>query len=441
MRTFVLAAFVAWGAAGCRSAPPELLGYPANTPSYYTEDKMFFPKLLPAGEQHTATTVELEHVYQVDPSQRTPIQHGNPVAVILQKVRLPEDLPGGTRDIAVVLDINMDAEKGVQPLVAFYQRDIPGGQVLNFSNLLVFAVSEWDSSSPPYFRVRVLDVKAERNQRTERMLQAATNLTGEISGIVPHPIIPVVGRAIEAATEILSNRRNEVLLDFQLQLYGEQAERAGGATLGRLMEGEWLILGRRQGHGADFWADRLALDRQTDRIVAAEDRGAPEGAEPPPDAARTRKGDNIPVPYVSVVIVGANLQVSKLVMDRSAELIKLLSSPDGKTDVDALESASDDLAAAIRAHVAERRLVKYRSKPDMQAIVDLLQKNLEQKILGEHHVRRLVTVINRVVEPAPGFGSAEDAVKWWGNEGSAGRFQERADPKQGQLPVQWVWGN
>jgi hypothetical protein len=420
--------------AGCATGP-ELTGYPVNTPQFYTENKVFFVK--PLGDaQYTASELEFQHLYQVSPADRTndAIKHNDPLSVVLQGVRLPEDLPGGNRDIAVVLDIHTSGEKGVVTLVAFYQRDVPPGQMLNFNNLLVYSDPMWDSANPPYFRIRVLDVKAERNRSTGAILSKLSNLSSQISGVVPHPVIPLVTSAIDAANLLLSNQKNVMLLDFQVQFYGlQQVSAAGGATLGPLLAGQWLVVGRAQGADSGFWNSQFYLERKTDRILEKHTSGTAEG---------TNRQDQFtprPVPYVSVALLRADAQVPKLVLDRSESLISLLSSASGKSDVDSLDAVASSLTSAIDAFTIERRLRKYRSALDLKALINKLeaQDGDNANKLNGNELRRILYILDRVAEPSPHHPTAAGWIKWWNVDGgNNGQFE---DKNGSPLGVVWKW--
>ena len=411
---------------GC-SAPPDLTGFPANTPAYSPENKVFFLKRLPTNDQYSATLVDLEHLYQVDSTARASdiIDHNDPISVILQGVRIPESLPGGTRDIAVVLDIQTSSSKGLVSLVAFYQRDVTAGQMLNFNNLLVYADPMWDSSNPPYFRMRVMDVKAERNRRTGALLSKVSNLSSEIGGMVPHPAIPLVTTAIDMASLVLSNQQNIMLLDYQIQFYGaKHVNNAGGATLGPLVAGSWLAVGRQANHDATFWKTPLKLERKTDRLV-------------------TQTANNttaIPVPYIMIALAKADAQVPQLVLDRSSSLLQLLGSSSGKSDLDALEAISGDLASATKTFILERRLRKYRSMKDLQKIID--QLNLSATI-NSHELSRLIYIMNAVTPNSinTGLTTPADWVTWWQtNGGSDGKLVESKTLNDGEsYPLGIAW--
>lgn len=415
---------------GC-SAPPDLTGYPANTPKTYSENKVFFLDRLEGDAQYEQLHVDLEHLYEVrtDKGLRREdvINPNDPVSVVLQGVRLPEDAYSGTRDIAVVLDIHTSNARGTTTLVAFYQRDVPAGQMLNFNNLLVYADPQWDERTAPYFRIRVLDVKAERNRRTGAIMEKVGNISAQIGGMIPHPAVPIVTTAIDAAGLILSNQRNKMLLDYQIQFYGSRhRNNAGGATLGPLVAGPWIVVGRGRGADSSFWTPRLYLDRQTDRLMHDVELDSSVGTSGEAcsgeacegvaccasvvDGART----NVPVPYVLVTLMRADAQVPKLVLDRSETLMKLLSSPTGKSDIDAVTQASENLMSAIGAFAVEGRLRKYRSTLDLQEIIDKLDTQGDQADkLNPAEERRLMYVLDRVTGNDVSQTTAAQWVDWW----------------------------
>lgn len=399
---------------GC-AVQPDITGYPVSTPRTYTENKAYFTQTSPDGTLGTHASLKLQHLYEVEDdgsAASVEIQHNDPISVILQGVRLPEDVGPGTRDIAVILDIHTSNEKGLTTLLAFYQRDVPGGQMLNFNNLLVYSDPMWDSASPPYFRVRVLDVLAERNRRTEQIFDRVGNLSAQVGGMIPHPVVPIVSTAIDAAELILSNRQNKVLLDYQIQFYGrEQRLAAGNATLGPLRAGQWLVVGRVRGGDSSFWEQELYLDRSTDRLY----RWATEPAASEAKKMGTAKKINVPVPYVAVAIVRADAQVPKLVFDRSEALLRLLSTPGAKSDVDALDQMTENLVSSINAFTVERRLRRYRSAGDIERIIEALRRHQSSKEAGRpglntYELRRLLYVLESVTDER--LATLEQWIAW-----------------------------
>ena len=408
---------------GC-SAPPELTGFAVNTPRTYSENKVFFVQRLEGDKQFESELVAFEHLYQINPEDKNGnrrediIEHNDPVSVVLQGVRIPEDIGPGTRDIAVVLDIETSTGRGTTTFVAFYQRDVPAGQMLNFNNLLVYADPQWDSKHAPYFRIRVLDVKAERNRRTAALLDQVSNISASIGGTIPHPVIPLVQTAIDAAGLVLSNQQNSVILDYQIQFYGaDQRKAAGGATLGPLVSGQWVVLGRGRGADSGFWREPYMLDRQTDQIQRKDFVKSDDGT-------CSEQMINVPIPYVSIVLIKADAEVPKLVLDRSQALLELLSTPGGKSDLDMLEFSSQNLGRSIEAFMTERRLRRYRSMSDVQVLIQQLSDHETantangdpQNKLNNHELQRLLYVLRAITPQKEHQQSIPDWIEWWNKD-------------------------
>lgn len=424
--------------AGC-SVAPDIKDVASNTPAFYTENKLFYLADVDPLNRYSEPHVLLKDVYEIDPNttSKVPFKAGDPMAVVLQGVRLPENLPGGTRDIAVVLDVNISANNGLESLVAYYQRDVPPGQLLNFSNLLLYATQKLDPTVAPYFRVRILDVKAERNAQAQQLLDAAGKLNGEIAGLIPHPIIPAVGVAIQAAGAILTNQQNQTLLDFQVQLYqAAQAEAAGDADLGRLYEGRWLVLGRQLGKDSSSWNQVMSLNRRSGQIVAvnAAKQVPPVNRASSQTATGINPGNdssseiNLNVPYISIVLVKADLQVPSLVMDRSETFINLLSSPLGKSDIEAFTTAVSGLTSSAKVYAIQRELNTDHSKQSMIDAINVLKQDqtaaAADKVLTAGEVATLVSSVDDVAK-RPDLSTEQLVIQWWEKDGGAdGDFQE-----------------
>lgn len=437
-------------APGC-ARPVGLTNDPVSTtPAYYTENKAYYLEdFTDPDAQLASPTRALKHLYEVQPADSDPtrIADGSPLSVIVSGVWVPDDLPGPrTRDLAVVLDIVTESEEPLRSLVVFYQRDVPPGQLLNFNNLLVHSTPQWDATTPPYFRLRLVDVRAERNQRTQAVLDRVSNLGASLSGLAPHPVIPIVTTAIEAAGLVLGNRENRVLVDYQVQFYSvEQKLASGAADLGVLKAGTWLVLGRpfqplgpsasrpvgpalaqepgsgrllpyTPAYAAEVWREPFVLDRKTGQIL------------------RSTDGTVVHAPYIAVVVSRASMEVPTFVADRSAELVRLLSTPAGKSQPERLQAAADNVASAVRAYTARRRIQRERNIADVQTLIELLDKNRSVaasggvRPLSEPEERELVRFVSRVLSvPGRQFPTTDTLVDWWFRQGgSAGRLV--ADP-------------
>ena len=426
-------------AVGCGGASPGIQGHAVYTPDYYSENKVLFVDNGPG--QHR----QLRHAYELERDNAKNVQRLAPLGVIVRGVRLPDDLEG-RRDVAVILDVVTASSSGSTSLLVFYQRDVPGGQMLNFQDLLVYYDPEWDGITPPWFRIRVMEVNAERNERTSGVLKAVSNLSGSIAGIVPHPVLPAVQTAMNAAELILTNRKNKVFIDYQVQFYSPAQIAGADAPLTPLRRGEWLVVGRARERGSDFWGAQLQVDIRTGHVHRAD--AGPTKAGPPAKpasgsggaAAGGKRSTVEHVPYVSLVLMSADAGVPKHILDRSQALIALLSSPTERSNFEGMSAAVGALGSAVRAYADERRLRKYGSTQDFRNIVDRLKEHLAaaadgRELLRVEQVRTLVRLIDEMVAENVLFGGPKDVVKWWNQPHvSSGRLE-----KEEGAPLGWVW--
>lgn len=403
-----LAGAVALLAPGCASnVTPGINPPDVTTPILYSENRVYYldPPLPRPVEGRDFDRRRLYQPYELalmqaagkipaDSSEGDPliVRHNDPLAVIISGVRLPDDLPD-TYDVAVTVDIQAEDKPEPTALVVWYQRDVPGGQMLNFRDLLVYSTDHWDSAFAPYFRIRVLNTRGHVEQATASMLNQVGNLTLTLGGLMASPIIPGVGLAIEAGRQLLTGpaaSKTEVLMDFTVQFYSDIQRKEAGGDLSQLRKGTWLVIGRPRERNAvarglpsapvqgadqmvrvngteadttpeervpsDFWRRTLFVDQQTGQVH---------------DAA----GRRMDVPYVAVTLSTANAQVPNLVIERSRKLVQLLASPEARNNLGDLEVQANSLSGSVLSFVAERRLRKYRSKEEITNVVELLRRH------------------------------------------------------------------
>lgn len=351
--------------------------------------------------------------------RRELVDHNEPLGVIVRGVWLPESLKG-RHDIAVLLYIDTGRDIEQQPIVVFYQMGVPGGQLLNFQDLLVYFDPRWESSRPPEFRLQVLDVGAERTPRTQSLLTSAAGAMAALGGLVPHPVVPGVELAMEAARQVLENGKNSVLLDYTVQFYSLRSiEAAGDADLGLLREGSWMVVGRPPNTSAEFWRQEIWQDRQSGQLFTP-------GAD----------GEAIvDAPYFHVAITTDDVQVPQTVLARSAALLRMLSSRDEVGNTAGLENVAIQLSSSIKAFGAERRLKKHRRIEDLVQLVDLLKRATGMNELGDAVIltldeqRSLEMLLREVTgREDPNF---EELMSWWNSDGIVGTLVEDAASRLG----------
>lgn len=436
------------------STPPTLSGpdsYAVGTSSTYTENRVLYLDDPVPGEplrnllhpyqvldRYRATLSrdlqpgdfdDLSGASVVLSSQSQFLEHNDPLAVIVSGVWLPENMRG-RRDIAVLLDLETSSDSGPQSIVVFYQREVPGGQLLSFRDLLVYFDPLWDSAFAPHFRLRVLDVSSERNQRTRELLDRVSQSSSAVGALIPHPAVPGIALAIEAARQLIASRENSVLLDYTVQLYSRhQADLAGGADLGVLRSGSWLALGRPGGRGSDFWQAPLVIDRASGQVYQ---RSVSQTG--------TEIGSPVMAPYFLISVSAADVQIPRAVLERSEDLRQLLRAPNSAADSGSLLAAADALAGSIRVYTAERRLKRFRSVAAMDELMNVLLAH--ESLVGRNLPGLLlpadlqsIMFLLRQLTGRPDLNTSS-ATSWWFDEGGAsGRI---IDAPETRLGFKWA---
>jgi hypothetical protein len=406
--------FLALGIAGCASNP-RLSDVAVTTPGHYSENKVLFVSTPP----HSVCKV-LSHGYELPRSNDRDVKQNGPVGVVLRSVRVPEDLSGDdfntTYDIAVVIDVVTGAAEHVTSLVPFYQREVKPGQSLNFQDLLVYYDQQWDGFTPPWFRVRLVDVKAERNDRANRLLTEAAKLPGALSGVIPHPVLPAVSVAIEVARLILSNQNNKVILDFQVNFFSGAQRLGANADLLPLRIGEWIVVGRPRDADSTFWLKTLSVSSRSGLVFTSD---------------QCRADQTVKVPYVSLALMQADAAVPQHILDRTQAFLQVLDSPVERKNADSLANALTALASSVTAYKSERDLKTYGTEYGLRNVIELAKKynqavrDNSPPTLQPAQVRSLLDAANAVTGQA--FSSMKDLADWWDKDGSKGHMEKQKD--------------
>jgi hypothetical protein len=391
-RNVVAALLYAGAAAGCTSLGTGFERNVATTPPRYAENRVFF---LPTATETVALTPAYAPLTKDEEAKA--IRHGEPLTIVVNGVALPKDARdvGKTRDIAVLLDIGAKSDSGDTSMVVWYQRGVRPDQLLNFSNLLVYYEPFWDSRVAPQFRLRMVDVATERNQATRELLSVVERTTSSLAAFLPDLATSQGVRvAARAATLVLANRQNEVLLDYTVQFYSQQHVAAsGGAGLGQLRRGAFVAVGRpdqcgTQLCGRDFWRTSLKYDPQTGQILG-------------------NKGADVAAPFMFVSVVTAESVVPKIVLERSASLFALLQASGQGGPIEQIASQAEDLQGSVQAYVKNEKLKRYRSMADLE---DVVAEALNDKLSSEDaaYLRRTLSELSGAY-----FSSPDQIKQWW----------------------------
>lgn len=370
----------------CGCVPgPQFTGdgaFAANTSQAFRENRVYYlgqevtmpAETAPGTPKDMIDVRKLLPVYQQPKVPEDNISDGSPLTVLVSSVRIPECVSGPI-DVAVVLDLytGMETVDQVTSLVVWYQRDVVGGMTLAFQNLVVFSTDSWNSDSPPLFRLRLVDVKAERNSATVSFLAQTEQLANTFSDVIPSPALPIVSIAMKAAKLILGNEQNKVIIDYTVQFFGASfvASLNGRASVASLQRGAWMVVGLPQGQASRFWRSRLVLDQRTEELF--DERDIPP-TNPPIGKGQASYNLGLQSPYITMTTAPYSAQVYGLVQQRSEALMRLLTSKGPRT-AEEVTNLSNDLQKSLQTFVLLRQLRRERTVAAVRAIFTQVRLN------------------------------------------------------------------
>jgi hypothetical protein len=338
--------------------------YVVNTPDY-PDNRVFY--LGPLNEN--AYSSDLVNRFDIGEAGNTqdPV-HGDPLSIIVNSVSIPIDANkekdfnffskkrrGSVRDIVVVLDVLAENQGASKPIVVWYQRGVLPGQSLNFSNLLVFHQESWDDRVPPLFRIRVIDVANEKNLEAREVLSDIANYGNTVALALQNPALsPVISTATRAASLVLSNKENKMLLDYSVQFYKSSFASASSSFMTPLKTGSFILIGRKESLLSDdeFWKKKFIYDHLNGNVYS--------------DTSGTRENMNSPVVVVSVN--KEDMIVPPFVAAKSAYLTSLLTDSTTK-NLDQIKKESEEVNERISVYVLRERVRRYRTVPDLDEFI------------------------------------------------------------------------
>ena len=300
------------------------------------------------------------------------IKNGEPVTIVINKAYIPNDTADGkldkTRDIAVLLDLGLGGD-GDETIAVWYQRNVPVNEELSFSNIPVFSIDARNSDLPPRFRVRLIDVTAERNARTSELLKIAANLGGSAVSLIGTPAAGLaVSLATQAAKVVLANEKNRALVDFEFYFFSSgQLAQAGGAPLSLFRRGAMVVTGRPNvfaGAPVDesFWDTSLQYDHGRKRLQKF-DTGGP--------------GERVDSPYILATVMTADALISNLVKQRSAYITSILTSaaPAVQADIGGLKEDAETLLKSLQVLESRQGYRNFPTSDNFGKLVDAANTN------------------------------------------------------------------
>jgi len=340
-----------------------------NTP-IYNSNRLFF---LSEDSNSTEAVVQtLLHPYEVSyrlrdknhPLQDRRIENNEPVSIIVNSAYVPSGLgdntcqsgrrfdwrrPDGPRDIAVLLDVSTNSANGPSFIAVWYQRGVIQDQVLNFDGLHVYSDAAWSATSPPHFRMRLVDVTEEQNARTLSLLDTIGTSGAQISALLGAPVQgPLVEVARQAASLVLSGQRNRAIIDYTFNAYSIAAtEESGGMALTPFMSGGMMITGRPcpgrddpdPMSAGEYWSQSYVWNQRSRRVY------------------RTGSVDPEPMPFLVATVASVNITVPAIVAERSQRIVDILNQPlSDSADIEGLQTDANNLLRSLDAYAAIRAI-------------------------------------------------------------------------------------
>lgn len=333
--------------------------YVVNTPEY-PDNRVFY--LGASSDKHRT---QLISSYDIKTDDSDPV-HGQPLTVIVSSVGLPYVVKngGGRRDLALILDVQAENQGNPQSIVVWYQRGVLPGQTLNFSNLLIYHQESWDDRVAPYFRVRVMDVAAERNLETREALAEVSKYGGLVALALQNPgLTSAISTATRAASLVLAGRENQLLLDYSVQFYGKaRVENSPGSYLTPLKLGRFALVGRKPSElsNQQYWKTPMSFDEINGTIQYEQGN-----SETP-----------VNTPTVVITITTQEAIVPTLVASKSAYLNRLLTEASAK-NLDEIQRESSDLSQRVRAYILREKVYRYRQKGDLVTLIDAMKSKVD----------------------------------------------------------------
>ncbi len=316
--------------------------YRVFTPPDYADNRVYY--VAAPTEEHSVLIPQEAEIAEDQKSNL--VKHREPLSIIMNSVELPQDWPASisrkTIDVAVILDLATAPDGSDTSIVVWYQRGVQPGQSLNFSNLLVHFEPRWDQRTAPMFRVRVMNVTDERNAEALETLAQVRKFGGTVAALAGQPAFsPLISIATRAAGLVQANEKNSMLLDYTVQFYaGSVADDIGGAQLGALRKGSFVVLGRPVDTSRWFWRDEFKMDRRS-RIVRGQNFG------------------EVTAPLATVTVGTFESIVPKIVIERSNALTRLLQEEAAKVSLVQLEQQADALQKSISAFAKGERIYRF----------------------------------------------------------------------------------
>ncbi len=396
---------------GCQTVNPglgERDQYVVSSPEVRANRVLYADTVKDTSNRRFVPLVHPDEIDLTNSSIKARIAKNNePLSIIINSVwlALPEQDQSKTFDIAVVLTIEGSQKGGMQQIAAWYQTDTPLDDRLNFGDLLIYQQDSWDSAKPVSLRVRIIDVTAERNIRTRIALDKVREFGGNVLLAAQNPFTNAIyGTAIEAASLLLTNKNNRVLLDYTANFYSAQTAQQGGLDLTPLLLGRIVVVGSKEAAGSLRFDERLGSLSDTN-------------SQP------------IRSPVVVMSVSDSDLQLSPFTLAKSTYITNLINTAT-QGNATQYEQSLKTFSAATQALAASERLRRSRNVSDLPQVAASISKPEVPDDVASGIVRRLSHATGcrfltkgGVQELSDKIKAADDAV---------------FDPETGKLPEKYL---
>lgn len=355
---------------GCQGFNPglgERDQYVVSTPEVRANRILYATPVVDPTKRRFVSLLHPDEVNVSDSAIKSRIARNNePLSIILNSVwlALPQEYLTNTFDIAVVVTAEFSQQGGMQQIAAWYQTDTPLDDRLNFGDLLIYQHESWDSAKPVSVRVRIIDVTAERNIRTRVALNKVREFGGNVLLAASNPLTSAIfGVATEAASLLLTNQNNRVLLDYSANFYSAEMAQQSGLDLTPLLLGRVVVVGTKEAAGKLQFDQRLG--------------GLTDDANKP-----------IRSPAVVMSISNSELQLSPFTLARSTYITNLINAATQANSTE-YEKSLKTFLAATQALAASERFRRSRNAADLPALAEILNKSDVPGDVAASAVRRL----------------------------------------------------
>lgn len=344
---------------GCATSDSTALG----TPKAFSEAHVFHTQVVASDLDRR----ELKPGYWVVDGQDGSVDpgvvaSGDPLTLVLHAIYLPEiNSVIRHRDVVLLLDLEFEPGRRFKNIAIAYQLGVHDYSALNLRDLVVFSTMGYDNSVAPYLRLRLLDVVKRDAEAARSFLESTGGVQEKLGVLLPNPYVSAFGVATQLGALVLGGVENEVLMDYEFQLFPYINQRdLGSSQSGVLQVGQWLAVGLPNDESLrrEFWGKHLYWDARKARLV---------------DDSNTV----VQVPVVVFEVHRRPITVPSVVHERSVEVAKYIGEQSTSSNPEIIAKLIDDVVSAQKTYDTLKQL---HSRHDRQSIGAAMQLLFNDKV-------------------------------------------------------------